>query len=388
MYNFDEVINRENTGSGKWNEVSDGNAKEKRYPPLTTADMEFKTCPAILRALQNRIEHGIFGYTKPDERLYHAVSSYILERHGFRVEEQSLIYSTSVVPAIMAGIKSCTKEGEGVILLSPVYTAFYSSIEKTKRKLVDCPLERNKDRYEINFDLLEELAKEEQNRLLILCSPHNPVGRVWTYQELKQIIEICKKYDIYLLSDEIHWDLILEGEHVSIGAFKEVYPERIILCSAPTKTFNLAGSLIAYTIIFDDKLRKIFKEKLKEAGHLEAISVFGYEATIAAYENGGAWLLELLSYLRENFDYFRKWLLENEPDISMIKTEGTYLAWLDCRNIKPNFDLWYQKKLEHGIFLTDGSYFGEQGKGFVRVNLALPREELKKVLEHWKCDEK
>ena len=383
MYHFDEKINRKNTAAAKWDEVARMSHK-KDLIPLTTADMEFRTPPAVIEAMKKRLDHGIFGYTKPDDRFFQAISSFVEKHHGFTVTPEMLVCSTSVVPAIVAGIKACSKKEEGVILFSPAYTAFYSSIRNTNRCLKDCPLIYHDGFYSIDFALLEELAKDKKNRILLLCNPHNPVGRVWSREELLQIVAICSRYDLYLISDEIHWDIILEGKHVSLGELSNLYRERIIVCTAPSKTFNLAGTQLAYTIIFDDGLKKAFKEELLKSGQGEALSIFGYEALIAAYESGEQWLSELLEYIKGNIILFEQWLIENEPKIRMIKPEGTYLAWLDCRMVEPDFATWYRHLMEQGIYLTNGSYFGEQGEGFVRVNLALPKDELMKILMHWK----
>ena len=383
MYNFDEIINRENTAAAKWDEVAN-EERNNKFPPLTTADMEFRTYQGIIDAMKARLDHGILGYTKPDQRFYQAVSAFVEKHHGFQVKPEMLVCTTSVVPAIVAGIKACSKEGEGVILCSPVYTAFYSSIRNTNRRLVDCPLIHEEGSYSFDFSRLEELAKDSTNRILILCSPHNPVGRVWSREELEQILRICKRYDLYIISDEIHWDIILEGKHVSLGTFEKEDKERLLICTAPSKTFNLAGIQLAYTIIFEDGLRMAVKEELLKSGMGEAISVLGYEAVIAAYETGELWLVKLLEYIKGNVGLLQEWLLENAPEIHMTKPEGTYLAWLDCRKVTPDFPSWIARMRKEGIYFTDGSYFGENGEGFVRVNLALPREELKKILAHWK----
>lgn len=383
MYNFDKRVNRENTAAAKWEEVTNEQGSIK-FPPLTTADMEFQTCQAIIEAMKARLDHGVFGYTKPDQRFYHAVTSFVDKHHGFQVKPEMLVCTTSVVPAIVAGIKACSKEGEGVILFSPVYTAFYSCIRNTNRRLVDCPLNYEDGTYGLDVSRFEELAKESTNRILILCNPHNPVGRVWSKEELEEILRICKRYDLYVISDEIHWDIILEGKHVSLGTFEKKYQERLLICTAPSKTFNLAGTQLAYTIIFEDGLRKAVKEELLKSGQGEAISVFGYEALIAAYESGELWLAELLEYIKENVRLLKQWLLENVPEIHMTEPEGTYLVWLDCRNVIPDFPTWLARMRAEGIYFTDGAYFGQNGEGFVRVNIALPREELKEILAHWK----
>ena len=384
MNHFDERVNRDNTGSGKWNEIK-ALTDSVIYTPLTTADMEFKTCDKITNALMRRIEHGVFGYTKPDERLFATVSSFLKRKHGLTVERSMLVYTTSVVPAIHAGIKAVTEEGEGVIVFSPVYTAFFSAIKITNRQLVDCPLLIKDGRYEIDFSLFEQLAKEQKNKMLIFCNPHNPVGRVWTKEELDEVFRICHENNIVILSDEIHWDLILQGEHTSFGTYGKEGAKNLIICSAPTKTFNLAGTLLAYTIIYDEKLRELFRRRLTEAAHFEAISVFGYEATIAAYEEGEPWLCELLQYLKGNAELFSEWLKRNAPELTSFPVEGTYLVWVDCRKVTPDVATWREKLRSEGIFFTEGIYFGEQGDGFVRINLALPRKELQRILKHWEA---
>lgn len=378
MYQFDEVINRENTAAAKWNEVT-----SCQLVPLTTADMEFKVCPDILEAMQTRLSHGILGYTKPDKRFYDAIITFIKRHHQFDVTEEMIVCSTSGMPALISGIKACSKKGEGVILLSPTYTGFYKSISYTERVLKDCPLIYSNHTYKIDFSSLEELAKDIHNKVLILCSPHNPVGRVWSREELQKVLEICEQYDVSILSDEIHWDLILEGKHISLGCAEEIYKKRIILLTSPSKTFNLAGTQLAYSIIFNESLRTKFKEELLKLGQGEVISTFGYESLIAGYQLGDLWLKELISYIQENVNQFEKWLRKHHPEIGIIRPEGTYLIWLDCRNVKPDYRNWLLTLEKEGIYFTDGAYFGIQGEGFIRVNLALPKEELLKVLSHW-----
>lgn len=382
MYNFDQVIDRTNTASAKWDELS-GGMKEKSFVPLTTADMEFAICPPVLEAMKQRLDHGILGYTKPDEKFYQVLVSFLSDKHQVHVEKEMVLFTPSLEPAILAGIKSCTEEQEGVILFTPVYTAFFHCIQKTKRKLVNCPLVLQEGRYEIDFTLLETLLKERSNRLMILCNPHNPIGRVWTKEEIERIMRLANEYGVYVIADEIYWDLILTGSHVSVGSLPRKDTSKVILCSSPSKTYNLAGVGLAYSIIFEEELRSRFQQEIANYGLGKTITTMGYESLVAAYSEGEPWLKELLAYIQSNVMILKEWLNLHEPTIQCIIPEGSYLAWLDCRQVIPDFRTWYYRLQEEGIFLTDGRYFGEEGEGFVRINLALPRTELLRVLKQW-----
>ena len=381
---FDITVSRKGTGASKWDQIPYRD-EENWFSPLTVADMEVAVCDKIRNALEKRLAHGIFGYTKPDWRFYESVCSFLKKNHRLEVTRDMLVFTTSVIPAILAGIYTCTNEADGVIVFSPAYTGFYNSISQAGRKVAECPLLLQDDTYEIDFNKFRSMAKDDANKLVILCNPHNPVGRVWTKDELKEILSICQAEGLYLISDEIHWDVILEGKHTSVGeVIPKGYEDCVIVCSAPTKTFNLAGLLIAYSIVFDDGLRKKFQEQLLRMGQGEALSVFGYEATMAAYDQGEEWLEHLIDYIQGNMCLLRTWLEENVPEIRMIHTEGTYLAWLDCRKVRMGFQVWLDTLREEGIYFTDGMYFGKDGEGFVRVNLAISKDELNRILANWK----
>lgn len=380
MYHFDETNSREFTGSRKWDCVPQ---LDHGVVPLTVADMEFMTCPVIIKALDKRVSNGIFGYTKPDREYYQSIIHWRAKKYEDQVEQEEIISTSSVIPALVAAVRTCTKEHEGVIAFSPVYTGFYTSIERTGRVVVESRLRLENDEYQIDFEDLEVKAKDPMNRLLMLCNPHNPVGRVWRREELERILTICEANGVMIVVDEIHADLTFTEEFVTFHKIEKEGSQKAIVCTSPSKAFNLGGLHVAYCIIKDSAVRRRFKESLYECGIDEDVSAFGYVATIAAYEHGMGWLKELVKYIEGNFAYLEQWLAEHQPKIRMMKAEGTYLAWLDCRELGQSQEDLMKQLQGNQIYVTDGLYFGEGGRGFIRMNLALPLPYLKTTLSHF-----
>lgn len=375
MYDFNQIVNRENTGSAKWNEIV-----QSSFPPLTTADMEWKTCPEVIKALEERAVHGIFGYTKPDNYFYQAIIDWIKKRHQYIIEKEEIICTTSVIPAIITAIHLCSKQGEGVILFNPVYTGFYHAISSAGRKVIECPLIEVNQQYQIDFEDFLTKAQDRSNSVLLFCNPHNPVGKVFKKEELERVAQICLENNLKIISDEIHADLILKGRHIMFASLSKECAANTITCMSPSKTFNLAGLQTAYCIISNEQLREQFCKQLRKNGHMEVISAFGYTATISAYQKGDLWLEKLIDSLKQNINLITEKLTLINSDIKVNLIEGTYLAWLDFRKWNMSQEEILINFRKKGIYLTDGRVFGENGKGFLRMNFAMPYCLLEKVL--------
>ena len=380
-YDFDTVIDRYNTSCLKYDF-----AERRGYPkdilPLWVADMDFKTAPQILDALHKAVEHGIFGYTNPREDYKEAVVKWFSKRFEWNPENEWLVNTPGVVFALSTAVRSFTKEGEGILIQPPVYYPFYSVVRNNNRKLVENELMYKNGRYEIDFDDFESKIKNENVKMFILCSPHNPVGRVWTAEELRRIGEICVRYDLVVVSDEIHCDFVYsENKH---NVFTKACPElqnRAIICTAPSKSFNIAGLQISNIWIADRALRHRFKKEIVSCGYTEVNSL-GLAAAKAAFENGEEWLSECWSYIGENLFFLRDYLQKNIPQIKLVEPEGTYFAWLDFSQLglerKQLNELIINKA---GLWLDAGHIFGQSSEQFQRIVLACPRKTLELALE-------
>ncbi len=380
MYDFDTPIDRNSTGALKWDRRTD---EEKRLGvvPMSVADMEFAVAPCIKSAVLRAAEHGIYGYTDPEPRYFESVKRWFNARSGLSVETEDICCLNGCVPAISAAVRAFTREGEGVIIQTPVYYPFGDMIASNGRQVVENPLVYNADgTYSIDFDGLESAARRDDVKLMLLCSPHNPVGRVWTAGELQKISDICERNGVLVASDEIHGDLILRGTHTP---FMNINP-RCILMTSPSKTFNIPGLQLANIIIKDKNIRNAFWKRTRADGYSN-IPYFAWAATIAAYDSGAEWLDALLEYLRENFNAFRAFFETEFPDIKVTPLEGTYLAWANFRSLGLK-----GKQLENltrnkaHLVLDEGYIFGEIADGFERFNIALPRAQLMQNLERLK----
>lgn len=378
-YDFDEIIPRRNTNSCKWDSTPSDDVL-----PLWVADMDFRTAPAIVEALEKRVRHGIFGYVRVPDAYYDAVTGWFERRHGCHFEKEWMIYTSGVVPAISAVIKALTVPGDGVIVQTPVYNCFFSSIRNNGCRLVTNPLKYENCTYHMDFEDLERKASEADVKVLLLCNPHNPAGRVWTRDELARIGEICRRNHVTVISDEIHCELVFPG-HV-YTPFASVSEEDLwnsVTCVSPSKAFNIAGLQIANIICRDDTLRK----KIDRAININEVcdvNPFGVEATIAAYNEGEEWLVQLLGYLKQNYDFLCSFFRENLPDIPVTVLEGTYLVWTDCRSLGMTSDELQTRLLkEAGLWLNSGTMYGAEGEGFLRWNIACPRAVLEDALERF-----
>lgn len=379
--NFNIVVNRKNTNCLKY-DFAVRRGRPENVLPLWVADMDFKVAPEITQAIEKRVAHGIFGYSEVKEEYFEAVSAWMEQKHGWHVKEDWLVKTPGVVFALAMAVQAFTEPGDAVIIQQPVYYPFSEVIADNGRRIVDNTLELKEDgKYHINFEDFEQKVKENHVKLFLLCSPHNPVGRVWTKEELKKIAAICRKYDVIVVSDEIHEDFVFNGKHQVFADLSEDAKNRRITCTAPSKTFNLAGLQVSNIWIANPKLREKFKKQIAAAGYSQ-LNTLGLTACEAAYRYGGEWHAELLGYLKSNLNFLREFLQTRLPEVKLIEPEGTYLVWLDFGSLglteEQREELLTKKA---GIWLDSGAIFGAAGEGFERINIACPRSILKDALE-------
>lgn len=384
-YNFDECVDRRGTYSRKWSvqgmfEMAEY-ADEKSIP-LWVADMDFKAPDIVKKQLSKRIEHGIFGYPMADNRYYEAIKFWN-RRRGFEIESDWILTLSGVVPALNLAVRALTFPGDGVIIQTPVYPQFKNCVINNGRVLADNPLVKKDDGYEINFQELEILAKNPKNKLMIICNPHNPVGRVWSREDLEKISEICLRNDVTLVSDEIHSDLVLfENRYTSIGAISDKILKKSVICTSLSKTFNLAALKTAHVFIADNEIRNRFKRELLQGGEMPFPSLFGIVGTEAAYSSEGKkWLNELIPYLENNYTFMKKFLEKKLPRAKLEKCEATYLAWIDLSNIGlSSEEIKRRLEREAKVVIDGGEIFGEVGRGYIRLNFACPKSLLEESL--------
>ena len=380
-YTFDEVIDRYNTNSLKYDFAAE-RGKPDRLIPLWVADMDFRTAPCVTEALVKSAGHSIFGYsdTKKTGAYFDAVQKWFVERLDFKVRPEWLVKTPGVVFALYAAVKASTEAGDGVLIQPPVYYPFREAVEATGRRLVANPLSYMGGKYGINYKDFENQIINNNVKAFILCSPHNPVGRVWTKNELKQMGEICMKHNVTVISDEIHCDFVYGTvKHTVFASINETFLNNSIICTAPSKTFNLAGLQAANIFIADPALKFRFREEVAKTGYSQ-LNTMGLAACEAAYRGGEEWLDELLVYLERNYRYVKEFIDTNIRKIHVVELEGTYLLWLDM-----NAYGFSETELERIIvekarlWVSKGSSFGEEGKGFIRVNIACPLSTLEKA---------
>lgn len=380
IYDFDTVVDRRGTNSLKYDFAVE-RGKPEDVIPLWVADMDFLTAKPILEQLEKSVKHGIFGYSDGKEAYVKAVLSWYKDHFGWDAKKEWLIQTPGVVFAIAMALKAFTKEGDSVLLQQPVYYPFSEMIRDNGRRLVNRPLKLVDGHYEMDFEDLEQKIVSEQVKLFLLCSPHNPVGRVWKKEELQKVGDICLKHNVFIISDEIHSDFVNPGyQHTVFASLSEEFKKITITCTSPSKTFNLAGLQISNIFIPNPKLRLAFKKEIAKAGYSQ-VNVMGLVACQAAYEKGEEWLAKVKDYLLGNLQFVREFLNSCLPRIKLIEPEGTYLIWLDFREFglseKEREDLIVNKAR---LWLDSGAIFGSAGEGFERINIACPRETLKKAL--------
>lgn len=383
-YDFDKITPRYNTNSLKY-DFAEEFGKPKDILPLWVADMDFPVAEEITAAMQKAVAFGIYGYSIPKDSYYDAVMKWMEQRHHWKTKKEWIVKTPGVVFAIANAIRALTKEGDAVIIQTPVYYPFGKMVQENNRTLIDSPLILNNGRYVMNLADFEEKIVAHSVKLFILCNPHNPVGRVWSKEELQAIGEICLKHGVYVVSDEIHHDFIYPGqEHFVFVNLDERFAQMTLTCTAPSKTFNLAGLQTSNIFIPNEELREAFSKELSKTGYDE-INMLGLVACEAAYKHGSEWLEQLLVYLQGNLEYTKQYIQENIPKIHVIEPEGTYLLWLDCRELglsaKELDELMVNKA---GLWLDGGEMFGVSGEGFQRVNIACPRSVLEQALSKLK----
>jgi len=379
QYDFDKIIDRRGSNCLKWDFASTFFGTNDLLP-MWVADMDFESPPSVLNAIRRRAEHGVFGYTARPQSYYQAIINWVEKRHNWQIKREWLSYAPGVVPAIHLCIMAFSHPGDKVIVQTPAYYPFFSAVRNTGRQLETNPLKNVEGHYEMDFDDLEKKI-DSRTKILILCNPHNPVGRVWTRDELARIGEICLKHDIKIISDEIHSDLVFkEYEHTPMASLSEDLALQTITCISPSKTFNLAGLSTAVVIAPNKRMLQEYNNALSSVG-LGLGNVFGIVALEAAYSHGEEWLEQLLTYIKGNYEYMKEFLKQHLPQIKITELQGTYLAWLDFRDFgmttKELRDFLYNKAK---VGFEDGSVFGKEGEGFMRVNLACPRSTIEEAM--------
>lgn len=374
-YDFSRPTDRRGTDSYKWDSTP-----EADIIPLWVADMDFETFPGITEALQRRVAHGIFGYTRVPEAYYEAVCRWFDKRHGWHINREDIIYTSGVVPAVSAVIKALTLPGDQVIVQGPVYNCFFSSIRNNGCEMVSNSLIYNKEelRYEIDFDDLERKLKHERARLMLLCNPHNPGGRVWTRDELTRVAELCRKYGVRVVSDEIHCELTLyDNEYVPFGSLPDELSRDSITCCSPSKAFNTAGLQIANIVCRDAEVRNRIDRAIN-INEVCDVNPFGVIALQAAYSDEGyEWLTQLRKYISANYDLLLERFARELPKCKVMRMEGTYLAWIDCSELHISSDEIEEMLMhENKVWVNAGSMYGAEGAAFIRINMACTSELL------------
>ena len=378
-YNFDEIIDRKNTNSIKYDFAAE-RGKPKDILPLWVADMDFRTPPSVIEALQKAVQHGIFGYSEVKEDYFHSVYNWYKTRFDWKIKREWLVKNPGVVYGIATAIRALTDKGDAVMIQPPVYYPFSELIIANQRKLVNNPLVYENGKYHMDFHDFEKKIIKHKVKIFILCSPHNPVGRVWTKEELTRVGDICVKHNVIVISDEIHGDFTYKGiKHFVFASLKPEYLNHSIICTAPSKTFNLAGLQVSNIFIPNREIRNKFKEAMKRTGYSQ-LNTMGLVACQAAYEHGAPWLEELNEYLEGNLEFIRDFLTKRLPQIKLVEPEGTYLVWLDFKELNLSEveleDLIVNKAK---LWLDGGTMFGREGEGFQRMNIACPRSILEKA---------
>lgn len=380
-YDFDTVTDRKNTNAIKY-DLAKKRGKPEDAVSLWVADMDFPTAPCIQKAVAEKAAHGIWGYSRPDNRYYDALKKWYKERHNFEVQNEWVVNTPGVCFALSTAVKAFTNEGESVLIQKPVYYPFFNIINSLQRKVVNSSLILKNNHYEIDFDDFERKIVQENVKMFILCSPHNPGGRVWTKQELQKISEICLAHNVLVVSDEIHSDITFGSNvHTVYGSLSEQALKNSIICTAPSKSFNLAGLQFSNIFIADEKLKKAFSEELDKTGYDEP-SVFGIVAATAAYSEGADWFDSVKSYIWENILFAKKYIEENASQIKVLVPEGTYLLWLDFSKTGLSDSEINDRVLNKAkVWLDRGSMFGKEGEKFQRINCATPRIILEDALK-------
>ena len=381
QYDLDTPIDRTHTWSIK-HDFKKENGKADDILPLWVADMDFRSPDSVVEALKKAVDHGIFGYSRADESYFDAVAAWYQKRHHLTLQPEWMTCTPGIVFALSIAVRAFTQEGDAVLIQPPVYHPFSRAILRNKRTLVENPLVLKDGHYEMDLEELEQKVLDEHVKLMILCNPHNPVGRVWTREELTALADICLRHHVYVISDEIHGDFVWQGhEQTPYASISEEACLHSMMCTAPSKTFNLAGMATSNLFIPDPEMRRKFRSELLDVGQ-ENMNRLGLFACRAAYEGGGEWLDQLIGYLAGNLALVRDFCKNRVPQIQLVEPEGTYLAWLDCRELGMTDDeLMAFFSNEAKVWLDPGTHSGEQGSGFMRFNLGSSRSVIAQALD-------
>lgn len=387
-YNFETIGKRYHTGSMKWDELLDNGVREDEdIIPFSVADMEFETAPEIVNAIKEEAEHYVLGYANPTREYLDTVCRWMKERHGWEARPEWILPEHGIVEAFFNAVKFFTKEGEGVMLMTPVYYPMYHAVRDNNRVLVDCPLVNRDGYYEIDFEDFARKAADANTKMLILCSPHNPVGRVWRREELERIAEICLKHKVLVLSDEIHFDLVMPGhKHTVFASLSEEAADNCIVCTAPSKTFNLAGLQTSNIFVPNPALREQYWSGLKHINPNPKCNILGYRACEAAYKHCAPWLDQAIRVIDTNRRLVVDFMDREFPEVRVTDLEATYLLWMDWRGL--GLDSRELERINHHkarLFFDEGYIFGAQGDGFERWNLACPTRYIQQALERMKA---
>lgn len=379
-YNFDQIIPRRGTDCVKWDECPDPDML-----PLWVADMDFPAAPCIQQALQRRLDHGVFGYVHVPESYYQAIIRWFSRRHGWKMQREHILYTIGVVPAIAAILQALTRPGDKVLIQTPVYNCFFSCLRNAGNILVENPLVYKDRHYEIDFDDFERKIVTEGVKVFLLCNPHNPAGRVWTREELTRLGNICLQHGVFVISDEIHNELVMPGYHYTpFASISPAFAENCAACISASKSFNIAGLQLADIVLADaDKRARIDKQiNINETCDVNPFGIVAHEAAYS--EEGEKWLTQLMEYIHGNYQYLAQFLSENMPQIALTRLEGTYLAWIDCAAFGlTSRDLETRLREEAHVWFTAGEAYNPSGSTFLRINLACPRSILAEALQRF-----
>lgn len=378
---FDTVIDRKGTRSLKY-DFAVRRGKPENVLPLWVADMDFQTSSYITEALEDMVKHGVFGYSESEEHYFEAVQNWMERHYNWHVKESWMTKTPGIVFALAMAVKAYTQENDAVLIQPPVYYPFKEVVEDNHRRLVNNTLVLGGDgTYTIDYEDFEKKIIEENVKLFILCNPHNPVGRVWTREELERLGEICLKHGVFVVSDEIHADFVFERKHTVFSEVKEAYRDISMICTSPSKTFNIAGLQISNIFISNPEKATAFRRQVAAAGYSQ-VGLPGLVACEAAYRHGDEWLEGVLAYIKANAEFTRAYLQEHLSRVKMTKLEGTYLVWLDFRDYGLTDKELDEKILNQaGLWLDSGAVFGKCGEGFQRINIACPRKTLQQALD-------
>ena len=379
-YNFDEIIPRRGTNCVKW-DCSD----DPEMLPLWVADMDFRVAPCIQQAMQRRLDHGVFGYVKVPESYYQSIIRWFSRRYGWTIQREEILYTIGVVPAIAAILQSITRPGDKVLLQTPVYNCFFSCLRNAGNVLVENPLVCRDRHYEIDFDDFEQKIIDHQPKAFLLCNPHNPVGRVWTREELSRMGEICLRHGVFVISDEIHNELVFPGLHYTpFASISPDFAQHSAVCTSSSKSFNIAGLQCANITVRDAHVRELIDKGININETCD-VNPFGVEALQAAYtEEGEEWLAQLMEYLHGNYQFLCRFFADHLPQLPVTRSEGTYLAWVDCAALgHTSVELEELLRTEAHVWFTNGQAYNPSGSTFIRINFACPRAILDEALQRF-----